>query len=169
MNSPFQRNEESKEISEVNIVPLADVSLVLLIILMVLSPMMSQSMLMVKAAAQAKPIAEVEPEPLELPKEVEPNLIVNLRPDAIIVNGQPFRGMAVFVGHMAKTLTRRKDKKVFLSPHGEVSNGRVVHMLELLKQCGAESVALVQTEQDDSTAPEPLPVPGLVPAPAPRR
>ena len=53
MSGPFMRAEQAKEIAEVNVVPLADVSLVLLIILLVLSPMMRQSMLHVKAAADS--------------------------------------------------------------------------------------------------------------------
>ena len=51
MSNPFVRHEEAAPISDVNVVPLADVSLVLLIILLVLSPMAAQSMLRVQTAA----------------------------------------------------------------------------------------------------------------------
>ncbi|MBI5200028.1 MAG: biopolymer transporter ExbD, partial [Elusimicrobia bacterium] len=48
--------------SEINVVPLADVSLVLLIILLVLSPMMAQHRLQVQAAAEKADSAAPEPE-----------------------------------------------------------------------------------------------------------
>ena len=153
MSSPFRREAEAKEISEVNVVPLADVSLVLLIILMVLSPMMVQSMLMVKTAAQPKAL-EHEKEPLPPPPEKQDMILaVSLRPDGVMVGNKSFTTMASFMSYMSATLNARAtDKKVFLTPHPDITNGKVVNMIELLKSCGAESVALVQT-QDDSEPP----------------
>ncbi|HND64153.1 MAG TPA: biopolymer transporter ExbD, partial [Elusimicrobiota bacterium] len=44
---------EAEEISEINVVPLADVSLVLLIVLMLITPMVMQSMIQVYASRGA--------------------------------------------------------------------------------------------------------------------
>ena len=49
MNDPTQ--EDSSDTETINVVPLADLTLVLLVILMVLSPMISQSMIHVAAPA----------------------------------------------------------------------------------------------------------------------
>ena len=51
MAQQMANNDES--LSEVNVIPLADLSLVLLIILMVLSPMVSQALIQVTAANAA--------------------------------------------------------------------------------------------------------------------
>jgi biopolymer transport protein ExbD len=147
MSHPFAESESSKEISEVNVVPLADVSLVLLIILLVLSPMMTQSMMHVKTAGKA--VESATPPPLEEnPPQQEMVLAVSLNPDGLVVGGQTFHDPGDFVAYMKAELLRRNDKKVFLSPHPDVTHGLVVHTLELIKSCGAQSVALVQVEEE---------------------
>lgn len=145
MTHPFRREEEPKEISEVNVVPLADVSLVLLIILLVLSPMMTLSALRVQVAAESSSPALPERDPTPRPPELV--LAVALDPGGISVGKRRFPGFGSFMPYVARLLASRSDKKVFLSPHPDVPNGRVVHMLEILKACGAESVALVQSQE----------------------
>src|SRR5271167_3770608 len=70
---------QDEALSEVNVIPLADLSLVLLIILMVLSPMIMQSMIKVQAtqATAIKSMAE---------KPKEPPLILLVNPDGIFLN-----------------------------------------------------------------------------------
>jgi biopolymer transport protein ExbD len=160
------RTPEAREISEVNVVPLADVSLVLLIILLVLSPMMRQSMLHVhSAAASAKPEI-MAPEELLASKSPELVLVVGLNPDGLVVGTQHFSDPGAFIGYMQQELARRADKKVFLSPHPDVPVGLVVHTLETLKTCGAESVALVQSQDEPPAIPlsdGPIPTPKTAP------
>lgn len=158
MVDPFRREVESKEICEVNVVPLADVSLVLLIILLILSPMMTQAMLQVQAAGRSKeepPQAE-EPGPEE-PKEAQPQdmvLVVALGPDSVSLGEKTFKGTSEFMVFLQGELSRRADKKVFLSPHPDVTHGKVVNMIESLKDCGAASVALVQVAESPPEQPE---------------
>ena len=45
--------QEEETLSEVNVIPLADLSLVLLIILMVLSPLVTQALIQIQAAKAA--------------------------------------------------------------------------------------------------------------------
>ncbi|MBI3548644.1 MAG: biopolymer transporter ExbD [Elusimicrobia bacterium] len=167
MSGPFRHEVEMREIAEVNVVPLADVSLVLLIMLLVLSPMMAQSMLRVSAAAEssAPPISQRDPTPPPPPELV---LVVGLQPGVITVGERIFKEPSSFVAHMRDALSTRTDKKVFLSPSGEVATGQVVVMLETLKACGASSVSLVQIQEALSTpAPgqtPPSPTPGQLPA-----
>lgn len=146
MSSPFARLDQAREISEVNVVPLADVSLVLLIMLLVLSPMMRQSMLHVRAAAESRTPQPATPERLFAPKLPELVLIVGLRPDGLLVGAQRFSEPAELADFLRAELARRADKKVFLEPHPEVPVGSVVRALETIKASGAESVALVQTQ-----------------------
>ncbi len=147
--NPFQRPDEAKEISEVNVVPLADVSLVLLIILLLLSPMMTQSMVHVKTAAKdsAPPPPAPDEAPLSTPPPSEVVLAVALTPAGYSVGDKSFASKDELRSYLADALLHRTDKKVFLSPHPDVTHGDVVAALDLIKQAGADSVALVQTEE----------------------
>ncbi|HEX4049040.1 MAG TPA: biopolymer transporter ExbD [Elusimicrobiota bacterium] len=146
MPSPFVRREEAAPIADVNVVPLADVSLVLLIILLVLSPMAAQSMLRVQTAA-AKADADAGPKPGEDPLEPtppEPVLAIGLTPLGYALDGRLLGSDAELKAWLAPELKRRDDKKVFLSPELDVPNGRVVGAIEAIQDCGASAVALVQ-------------------------
>lgn len=153
MSSPFHRQEEASPISDVNVVPLADVSLVLLIILLVLSPMAAQSMLRVQAAAaKAQSLQDLPPLPDENvpPKPPDPVLSVGLTPGGYILNGRWMGTDQELKMWLTDIISKREDKKVFLSPELEVWNGRVVSTIELIQGCGASSVALVQIADPDS-------------------
>lgn len=151
--NPFHRDEGAAPISDVNVVPLADVSLVLLIILLVLSPMAAQSMLKVQAAA-AKPAEPKAPSADDLlpDRPPEPVLAVGLSPAGYVVEGRLLGGDAELRAWLTPLLARRDDKKVFLAPELEMPHGRVVSALEALRTMGAASVALVQV-YDPAAAP----------------
>lgn len=155
-SNPFHRDEGAAPISDVNVVPLADVSLVLLIILLVLSPMAAQSMLKVQSAA-AKPAEPKAPgaEDLLPGRPPEPVLAVGLSPAGYVVEGRLLGGDAQLRDWLVPLLARRDDKKVFLAPELEVPHGRVVSALEALRAMGAPAVALVQVF--DPGAPPPAP------------
>lgn len=157
MSNPFVRHEEAAPIADVNVVPLADVSLVLLIILLVLSPMAAQSMLRVQtAAAKAEAPSGPKPgeDPLE-PKAPEPVLAIGLTPLGYVLNGQSLAGDGELMGALAPLLKGRDDKKVFLSPELDVPNGRVVSAIETIQNCGASAVALVQVADPQAVASAP--------------
>lgn len=157
MSNPFVRHEEAAPIADVNVVPLADVSLVLLIILLVLSPMAAQSMLKVQnAAAKKEDPADKGPKPGEdplIPKTPEPVLSIGLAPLGYEAEGQFFATDDALGAWLRTRLSGRDDKKVFLSPELEVPNGRVVSTIELLQAAGASSVALVQVVDPNDAAP----------------
>jgi len=154
VSNPFVRHEEAAPIADVNVVPLADVSLVLLIILLVLSPMAAQSMLRVQTAA-AKAEAPAGPkageDPLN-PTPPEPVLAVGLTPMGYVLNGEALAGDGELMGRLAPMLKTRDDKKVFLSPELDVPNGRVVSAIETIQNCGASAVALVQVLDPQAVA-----------------
>lgn len=146
MSTPFVRFEESREISEVNVVPLADVSLVLLIILLILSPMMTQAVLSLQTAGRRDEANSVSSD-ATVPQQ-EMVLVIGLGPDRITVGDRAFPDEQSLLPAMKAELQGRQDKKVFLMPHPDVLHGRVVDLLEALKSCGASSVALVQTQEE---------------------
>jgi biopolymer transport protein ExbD len=161
VSNPFVRHEEAAPISDVNVVPLADVSLVLLIILLVLSPMAAQSMLRVQTAA-AKAEADKGPkagvDPLN-PLPPEPVLAIGLTAMGYVQNGRVLAGDGELMSWLAPELKRRDDKKVFLSPDLDVPNGRVVSAIETIQNCGASVVALVQVADPSANAAAPQPRP----------
>jgi len=146
MRDPFRREPEPSEISEINVVPLADVSLVLLIILLLLSPMIAQSTLHVRtAASDPEPPAPDEDFVYTPRPSPETVLVVDLGPGGIAIADTLFASTAQLAAYLRLDLPRRKDRKVFLAPHPEVSHGDVVAVLESIKAAGASTVALVQT------------------------
>lgn len=151
--NPFHRDESAAPISEVNVVPLADVSLVLLIILLVLSPMSSQSMLKVQsAAAKAAPPKLPSAEDLAPQRPPEAVLAIGLSPAGYVVDGRFLGGDAELRAWLAPELARRDDKKVFLAPELETPHGRVVAAIETIQGIGAPSVALVQVYDPNAGA-----------------
>lgn len=141
--SPFHKDEELAPISDVNVVPLADVSLVLLIILLVLSPMAAQSMLKVSVAAARSQAAPPVVEDIVTLREPEKVLAVGVTPLGFVVDGRLLGGVPELSAWLKPALAGRQDRKVFVSPDLEVEHGRVVAALEAVGACGG-SPALVQ-------------------------
>lgn len=155
MSNPFVKRDEAAPIADVNVVPLADVSLVLLIILLVLSPMAAQSMLKVQTAAAKSADAAQPPKPGVDPlalKPPEPVLAIGLTPLGYVLDGRLLASDAELRAWLVPKLSGRDDKKVFLAPELDVTNGRVVGAIEAVQACGASTVALVQVS--DPTAGE---------------
>jgi biopolymer transport protein TolR len=149
--SPFHKSEEPAPIAEVNVVPLADVSLVLLIILLVLSPMAAQSMLKIQAAAakSATPDKHLPAEIVTL-REAEKTLVVSVTAGGLVADGRLIGSSREFREWLKPVLAGREDRKVFLVPDLEVEHGLVVAALESAAAAGG-SPALVQVA--DAEAP----------------
>src|SRR5207302_4726792 len=76
-------SDKDETLSEVNVIPLADLSLVLLIILMVMSPMISQALIQVTAARAAAAQTQEE-----LPTaQPETPIIISYAPGMLKLNG----------------------------------------------------------------------------------
>jgi len=148
VSDAFGREESAEPITDVNVVPLADVSLVLLIILLVLSPMAAQSMLRVQTAAAKAEAKTLKPgeDPLH-PAAPLTVLAVGLSAAGYIVDGRLYASDAELKAWLGPEQARRSDKndkKVFLAPELDVHHGDVVHAIETIQSCGASAVALVQ-------------------------
>src|SRR6476619_5230658 len=101
--SDVRQTEGGEPLNEVHVIPLADLSLVLLIILMVLSPMIMQSMIKVQSsrASQIKSMAQQ-------PKE--PPLILALNPGSVSLNSVRMKDDVDLAAHLADALGNRDDK-----------------------------------------------------------
>ena len=130
------QNTDGEALSEVNVIPLADLSLVLLIILMVISPMIMQSMIKV-VATRARPAPAS-------PHEKEPPLIVALNAQGtIFLNTVKMTDMDLAVA-LAQAFGNRQDKSVLMTVDPQAVHGRFVQILDLIKQQGAEKISLLK-------------------------
>jgi biopolymer transport protein ExbD len=132
-----RQTESSEPLNEVNVIPLADLSLVLLIILMVLSPMIMQSMIKVQSS-RAKAIKSLA----EQPKE--PPLILALNTDGISLNTVKVTDDVDLAARLSAALGNRDDKTVLFTADPAVLHGRFVQVLDLVKQQGADKIAILK-------------------------
>ncbi len=134
-----QINDKEDVLNEVNVIPLADLSLVLLIILMVMSPMASQALIQIAAAKAAA--AQVQE---ELPAVPETPVIVAYEPGALKLNGTVMGSDIEFVKRLDEIMPRRKDKSVILTSSPELTHGKVVRIMDVIKRHGATELVLVK-------------------------
>ena len=132
-----RQTEASEPLNEVNVIPLADLSLVLLIILMVLSPMIMQSMIKVQAS-KASAVKSLRQQP------PEPPLILALNANGVSLNTVKVVDDVDLAARLAAALGNRDDKTVLFTADPAVLHGRFVQVLDLVKQQGAEKIALLK-------------------------
>ena len=128
-------NKEDQEVSDVNITPLADVTLVLLIVLMVISPMVLQSMIQVQAAQAVSTRAESAVR--------EKPLFVDITTQGFKLNNEPVGTEYELFRQLQKDLAMRSDKTVMVSAEPAVVYQNVIRILDLVRQSGAVSLSLV--------------------------
>jgi len=144
MSAAPQDSDES--LSEVNVIPLADLSLVLLIILMVLSPMIMQSMIKVQSSRASAIHPQTKP---------EPPLILNVNPTDEELNSVKITNDLDLAARLAAAIGNRTDKTVMLTVGATVPHGRFVQILDLTKQQGADKIALLRRRDSGSAGSAP--------------
>jgi biopolymer transport protein ExbD len=134
-------------ITGINVTPLVDITLVLLIIFMVTTKMIvSQSL------------------PLDLPKaasgsEVQTVFSVELYTNGdIIVDKNKLSGDEAVLVLAKDAHAKNSELRAVIKADAEVKHGRVIHVIDLLKQAGVSKIAFGITPV--------LPEPGAVTAPA---
>lgn len=128
---------EGDEISEINVVPLADISLVLLIILMLITPMVMQSMIKISASRAATAVKVEDAAP-------EKPLILEVRSDGYWLNQNKMESPESLQHFLAGELSRKNDRTVIITAAKGVRHGMVVTALDMSKQAGAEKLSLLK-------------------------
>ena len=131
-----------KELAEVNITPLGDVSLTLIIILMVISPMILQSMIKVNSSKAVKSTQEE--------KAKEKPLFVRITNEAIYLNTEKMGSEEEFSLRLIKELGNKNDKSVMITANKEVPHGKVVRILDISRQSGAVKLSLVKRAERET-------------------
>jgi biopolymer transport protein ExbD len=136
-------NNDDETITNINITPMVDVTLVLLIIFMVTAKIM---------VSQAVP--------LDLPKaasgtEVQTIFSIEMYPkdDEIVVDSKRIANDNALLPLAREGHARNGDLRAVIKADSTVRHGRVMHVLDLLKQAGIAKIAFGVTP----VAPEPAP------------
>jgi len=130
-----------------NIIPMADIMLVLLIIFMVVTPMLQKGM--------SVEMAQV-PHPTDMPDAD--------RDDAVIVGIS--RSGDIFMGNQKTSLDQvtslvrdriqdRTDKTVFIKSDGRAKYGDVVKVVDEVRSAGVDNVGLLTDKLEDNKVPPP--------------
>jgi biopolymer transport protein ExbD len=140
----------SEETETINVVPLADLTLVLLIILMVLSPMITQSMIHV-ATPQLKAEKEDKPEEPSDQKPLEP-LMISILGTGYTLNNAPTANLEELMAALQARILESPDRPVLVTAENQISVGKVVQVLDLARQNGAERVSLLKKTESPQEA-----------------
>jgi biopolymer transport protein ExbD len=122
-------------IGEVNITPLADVTLVLLIMIMVLSPMALQSMIQVQASQAVSAPSQQS--------ITEKPIFVDITTSGFTLNNNAVGTEYELFRNLQKILSSKSDKTVLISSAADVKYENVVRVLDMVRQSGAVSLSLV--------------------------
>ena len=133
--------DKVEEIAEVNVIPLADVCLVLVIIVMLISPMALQSMIQVQASqavAHTPNKKEIQEKPI----------FVDITPTGFSVNNNAISSEYALLRTLQNELLNKSDKTVLITSEESVLYEKVVRVLDIIKQSGARSLSLVPRKKD---------------------
>jgi biopolymer transport protein TolR len=116
---------------DINVTPLVDVVLVLLLVFMITAPMMN------KAVPVDLPVASVEN------KEKDPRVKVTFSKDQrLYVNGNPVL-MSMLTDQLHGMMEGRENKVVYLEADESLLYGKVIEVVDRIKQAGVEQVGFV--------------------------
>jgi biopolymer transport protein ExbD len=141
-------SDDDDIISGINVTPLVDVTLVLLIVFMVTAKIIvSQGM------------------PMDLPKAASGEEIQNVFSVELTVDGKTRVDSLGVAGddsvlELAKQArAKNKDIRAVIRADKKVEHGRVIHVMDLLKQAGVARLAFAVTpvQRDDAAPPAPPP------------
>jgi biopolymer transport protein TolR len=154
------------QMDEINVTPLIDVVLVLLIIFMVLIPITVEKM-----ATQLPPI-DAEPPPAD-PDQPPDQLMVAIYKDGTIALNLAPMVDAELETQLKKRLRSKETKTVFVDAHPDANYARVISVMDLARQAGAEHVGFADLKEEGpaqllpGTTVDMLTAPGAVPGASP--
>lgn len=132
---PVPRRE--RRTGEANVTSLTDVALSLVVVFMVSLPLLTESGIFVTAPSVTRSLA-----PQDI-TEVKVNIYITRDGDYILNEDLvPKEQLDYLVGELLK---RSTERRVVISADGEVRHERVVEVLDIAKQHGAQQLAILRT------------------------
>lgn len=141
--------KDGETLSEVNVIPLADLSLVLLIILMVLSPFVSQALIQVQKAQASAAVTKEENTQPEVP------VIVSYAPGDLKLNGAKVTDSLDLALRLDQVMPKRRDRTVLLTASPDVIHGDVVNLMDVIRRHGGDGLTMVKWDPN-AQPPEPI-------------
>lgn len=141
------QRKKNRPLSEINIVPYVDVTLVLLIIFMVTAPIVQQAV--VVDLPQAPEIIEEKsgvapPLPFVITVTKEGQYITSEDPQKVLTQTE----LAELVAEVVARTQINEKLPVYLQGDKEAPYGRVVHLFVVLKNNGVPNLSLMTTPED---------------------
>ena len=135
MNSPKIKR---KPMAEINVVPYIDVMLVLLVVFMVTAPLLHQGVSVELPRAVSAPLENRDREPLVGSVKADGSYYIKVGKEEELA-----RALPEISEQAAKILKLQPQTPVLVWGDTNVPYGKVVDLMALLQQSGAESVGLV--------------------------
>ncbi len=124
--------------AEINVVPYIDVMLVLLVIFMITAPLLSQGVKVDLPQANAEPIEQKNKEPLVVSIDVKGNYYINVGGD----EEEPVE-LESIAKRVEIVLRKQPGTPVAVRGDKDVGYGKVIELMTILQQAGAESVGML--------------------------
>src|ERR1700719_1656934 len=133
-----------------NIIPMADIMLVLLIIFMVVTPMLQKGM-SVEMAKVANPT--------DMPNaDRDDAVIVGISRDGVIFLGNQKTALDQIASLVRDRISNRIDKTVFIESDGRGKYGDVVKLVDEVRSAGVDNFGLRTDKAEQGRSPPPPPV-----------
>lgn len=118
-------------LAEINVIPLVDVTLVLLLIFMLTAPIMYRGIDVQLPKTASKPTA------------IEERLVLTIAKDRLVyLNDRPIP-MATLETRLRELVRDRADKTIYIKADKDLSYGYVVETMDRIRRAGVERVGMV--------------------------
>jgi len=132
-----------------NVIPMADIMLVLLIIFMVVTPMLTKGL--------SVELAKVN-NPSDMPDaDKDDAVIVGISASGDVFIGSAKSDVSQIADQVRDRISNKLDKTVFVKSDGRAKYGAVVKVVDEIRAAGVDNVGLItdRAEQNRRTAPPP--------------
>ena len=131
-----------KPMSEINVVPYIDVTLVLLVIFMATAPLLTQGVIVDLPEAASEPVPQDQQDPLVISMNSDGAIFLNIGLDQ---KGKYGSRVTIFSlsEEAGKILRERSDLPVYVRADQKLQYGSVVEIMTVLQKAGAKSVGLI--------------------------
>ena len=132
-----------------NVIPMADIMLVLLIIFMVVTPMLTKGL--------SVELAKVN-NPSDMPNaDKDDAVIVGVSASGDVFIGSAKSDISQIADQVRDRISNKLDKTVFVKSDGRAKYGDVVKVVDEIRTAGVDNVGLItdKAEQNRRTAPPP--------------
>ena len=131
----------AEQSAEISLVPLVDLCLTLVVVFLIMLPMSMTSLLPISASGGGADDSSA-PTQKELP------LLINIDPDTIKVGGAALRSDLEIAAWFRDAFNSRKNHELVVVTAQDVSQDRLVHWLDLVRNTGLWSVTLAVNKED---------------------